>query len=94
MSDDLFEVTAEEILKVAHWVYDNNGDESIWKALQGYAEEKEREEARALRYQIVAQTVCHKVTGKWLDQADRKNAERFLEIGQAVIADLDEENAA
>lgn len=45
-TNDFNNVTAGEILKVAHWVHRNGGDEAIWKGLTNYANEIEATEEK------------------------------------------------
>ena len=91
MSENTFnEVSAEDILKVAHWVYVNKGEGAPWKLLQDYAAEVEREEARALRNETVAEIICHSYTRMHLDQVSNASAFHYLELGSAIVAALDE----
>lgn len=83
-------VTAEELFKVALWVHDHQGPEEVWKPLQAWSEELERQEGREGRAQLVADMVCRHITGQHLKDAMAWRAETYLGLGQRIVAALDE----
>ena len=83
-------VTAEELLKVALWVHDRKGSEEVWKPLQAWSNELEKQEARALRHETVADLLCHTFTGGHLDRVETLTADTYLSIAIRVVAALDE----